>query len=343
MADILKLFSKATLLNYMKERQYKQYLGSILFPEHKIEGLEMEYIKGANNVPVIASVHGFDTETEIASRDTADKVSLELALIKRKIKISEKEIIILNSPRNNNELQMAVNHIYNDHDNMVEAVRAKVEVIRMAALANGIVEFNENKINLNLDYGVPANHKETLTGEDRWSDPSSTPLQDIYDMVDRIVSDEGEQLTRALTSKTVLSDLVRNESIRKAIHGVNSDRIVTKKQLNELLSSMELPTIETYDERYRKQNANGSYTTERYFPVDKFVLLPEGPLGETCYGLTAEEIELRNQSDVEIKKVGNIITEVYKTNDPVAHWTKAVATALPSFPTANKVYQAKVR
>jgi hypothetical protein len=106
---------------------------------------------------------------------------------------------------------------------------------------------------------------------------------------------------------------------------------------------MDLPTVASYDSQYRVQNANGTYTSKRYFEDGKFVLLPEGKLGDTVYGLTAEEIELRNKPGVDIQSFGNIIAEIYKTNDPVARWTKAVATALPSYPYADQTFIAKVK
>lgn len=71
-------------------------------------------------------------------------------------------------------------------------------------------------------------------------------------------------------------------------------------------------------------------------------MMPGGILGNAAFGPTAEEIELADDPSVDITTVGNVVATVYKTNDPVAHWTKAVATALPSFPTANQVFLATV-
>ena len=72
-------------------------------------------------------------------------------------------------------------------------------------------------------------------------------------------------------------------------------------------------------------------------------MFPDGALGNTIYGLTAEEIELANDSSVDMNSIGNIIAMVYNTTDPVARWTKAVATALPSFPVADEIFIAKVK
>lgn len=341
--SIEELFDTPTVLNYLKERKYPPMLGETLFPEKKIQGLKIEYIKGASNIPVMASVHAFDTEAEIASREGFDVVEEKIALIKRKIRMNEETIIQLSRPRDNQEQQYAVNKVYNDVDAMVMAVKARVEAMRMEALSTGKIAVNENGVVVTVDYGVPAEHQEVLSGTSLWTDPASKPLDDIYDMVDKIVADTGTTPTRALTSRSVLNALLRHGAIRKAIHGVNSDKIVTITDLNTLLKSMELPAIATYDERVRVQNKNGKYTTKRYFPEDKFVVFPDGMLGETIYGLTAEEIELASDSSVDMNTIGNILAMIYRTKDPVARWTKAVATALPSFPVADEVFIAKVK
>lgn len=339
MARIEEIFSTQTVLNYVKNREPVPMLGDMFFPEKKIEGLDFKMIKGANNLPVSASIHGFDTETEIGSRDGASYSVEELALIKRKIKMDEKLIIQLSSPRNTQEETQAINQIYNDVDNMVNSVRTRVEAMRMEAITTGKLTINENGVKTSIDYGTPKNQQSSTD----WTAADVKILDDIYNYTDKVVQNTGFTPTRALTSKSVLNILLTNTTIRKAILGVNSDRIITKDMLNQLLSSMGLPTIATYDAQYRTQNADGKYTAKRYFEDGKFVLLPDGKLGDTVYGLTAEEIELRGKGDVKIESFGNIIAEIYSTKDPVARWTKAVATCLPSFPYADQIYIAKVK
>lgn len=94
---------------------------------------------------------------------------------------------------------------------------------------------------------------------------------------------------------------------------------------------MELPQVAVYNAKYKVQNANGKYTTKRYFPENILSMFAENALGETIYGLTAEEIELLGSNKMEeAKMVGNIFVGVEKEGDPVRRYTKAVATALPT-------------
>lgn len=45
------------------------------------------------NLPVMASVHAFDSEAEVGSKNGLGKVSAEVALIRRKIRMGEKLLI----------------------------------------------------------------------------------------------------------------------------------------------------------------------------------------------------------------------------------------------------------
>ncbi|MFD2334682.1 major capsid protein [Cohnella sp. GCM10020058] len=338
MASVLDLFPQREVLNYLESRQYPALLGELFFPEVKTQSLEFNMIKGARRIPVIASVHAFNTESEIGSREAA-KQALELALIKRKLELDERDIIALENPRTPAEQQYLVQEVYNDIDVLVAGVRARVEVMRMEALASGTVTLAENNLSATISYGVPSDHKEVLAGDDLWSDPDSDPIAQIMDWVNTL----GTNPTRALTSNTALAALLKHPKVVGALSGLGSPRLASRASLNAYLQELGLPTIATYDAVYRKQAANGTYTQSRYFPANKFVLLPEGALGQTIYGPTAEEIRLARDPSIDITRVGNVLAMVYEENlDPVSTWTKAVATALPSFPAADEVFQATV-
>ncbi|MBY9078299.1 major capsid protein [Paenibacillus sp. HN-1] len=339
MPTVLELFEQKEILNYLGNRQYPALLGETLFPEVKRQSLEFDAIVGASRIPVIASVHGFDTESEIGSRE-ASKMALELALIKRKLRMGEREIIALESPRNDAEQQYLMSQVYNDIDVLVAGVRARAEAMRMEVLANGIVTLAENNLSATIDYGVPAAHKVVLSGTDLWSDPDADPIADLMEWAAAL----DVKPTRALASTKLLGTLVKHPKVVGALYGVNgSNRMASRTELNAYLQQLDLPAIAVYDGKYKKQAANGSYTTERYFPENKITLFGPDALGETIYGPTAEEIRLTRDPSIQTQTIGNVLAMVYEEGaDPVSTWTKAVATALPSFPEADNVFQAQV-
>lgn len=339
-----EIFSTGVVLDYLKERQYPAFLGETLFPERKIQDFDLEYIKGANRLPVSASIHAFDTESEIASRDAMEKIKQSLALIKRKIKMDEKLLIKLQSPRSNAELQTAKKLYFDDVDEMVLSVKTRIEAMIMELLATGKITTDENSISgLSLDYGLASEQIKTNAGTSLWTDSQSDPVKNLETWVNEMVDKGKSTPTRALTSNLVLATLLRHEKVKKYIFGTNYDKMLSKTMLNQFLEEQGLPKIATYDQRYRKQTASGMYETKRFYPDNKITLMPEHTLGETIYGLTAEEVELQGTSESEIESMGNIIVQTYRTTDPVARWTKAVATALPTFPSADQILIAKVK
>ena len=200
-----ELFSTGTILDYLKERTFPVFLGEVLFPETKIQDFDLEYIKGANCLPVSASIHSFDTETEIASRDAIEKVKQSLALVKRKIKMDEKLLIKLQSPRNAAELESAKKLYFNDVDKMVLAVKTRVEAMIMELISSGRITTEENGLTgLTLDYGLSSSQIKTNAGTSLWTDPQSDPLKDLDEWVNEMVNSGVSTPTRALTSNVVL-------------------------------------------------------------------------------------------------------------------------------------------
>ncbi|MFF2179411.1 major capsid protein [Lysinibacillus sp. NPDC058147] len=348
MPDILELFGQKTVLDYMKERKYQTYgVGETLFPEVKHDTLEFEYLVGANELPVIAKVHSFDTEAEIGSLDAAKQV-LEAAYIKKKYQITEKDLIALQFPRTAQEQQYLMQRVFNLIDKAANDVRASVELMRMQALSTGELKLALNTADgtpktLTVGYGVPVDHKEALAGADQWG----TGTEDILGDLERWSDALDITPTRALTSKKIAALILRNPKIIGYLYGTGSARVANLTDLNAFFAQQGLPTIAVYESnsntKYREQNADGTYTTKSYFPDNKFVMFGDGPLGESLYGPTPEESRLiRSGSDVEMTTIGKVIGMVYEEGkDPVSTWAKAAATAIPSFPEAQNVFQAQ--
>lgn len=337
MPTIMELFTQNEVLSYVRDREYKPLLGETLFPERKQPSLKLDQLSGGSRIPIAASIHDFDTEAEIGSR-IANKQELELSLIKRKMQLKETDIIALENPRTPAEQAYLVGQVYNDIDSLVQGVRARVEAMRMEVLAAGQVTVKENGLNFTLDYHVPTEHKEALTGTNVWTNENSDPLADIERWIDTLDT----KPTRALTSRKIYRALATHPKIIAAIFGKDSGRVVSQADLDAFMETHGYPVIRTYDEKYKVQEANGTYTTKKYFPENKFAMFNDDLLGETLYGPTAEETRLTRDPAVDTSLVGNVLASVYdETRDPVGTWTKAVATALPSFAAADEVFQAQ--
>lgn len=334
MPRIEEVFNTSELINYYRERALVPMLGEALFPERKIPDIEFDMILGKGGLPVSASVHALDTKTQLASREAIEKGVASLALIKRQIKITEKEIIKIQNPRTDAELAFVLSQLYKDSEKMVEGIKVRVEAMRMEALSTGKIKIEENNVKVTIDYGVPKGNQKAFD----WSDPAkSKPLDDLETLAAAVEEASGSRPTRMLTSKKIQQSICKNVSVREAIHGVNAAKTVTLTMLNELLTELELPTLVTYEAKYKVEITKG-YSTKRYFPDNVISMFGDGTLGETIYGLTAEEVKLIGDAKMEeASMVGNIFVGTYTSIDPVGEFTKAAATALPSFPHAEEL------
>lgn len=334
MPKLQEVFNTHELINYFQERKLKPMLGEALFPSRKIPDIKFDMILGKGGLPVSASVHAFDTETQLASRDAISKGAAALALIKRKIKLTEEDLIKIQNPRNDAELTFVLSQLYDDSEKMVNSIDVRTEAMRMEVLSSGKLKIEENGVKVTLDYGVPVGNKKSFT----WSAATTAkPLDDLETLASAVESESGTRPTRALTSRKVVKSICACDSVRQAIHGINSDKIVTLAQLNELLVQCELPMLMTYEEKYRVEGAKG-YVTKRYFPENTISMFGDGALGEGIYGLTAEEVKLIGDGNMDdASMVGNIFVGTYSSIDPVGEFTKAAATFLPSFPRADEL------
>ena len=343
MANLLELLTPREVSLYLANRTFAPKIGDTLFPNRRTDALELEYIKGANGLPVAATVHAWDSETQVGSRASAESFKQELALIKRKMVIREKEIIAISNPRNDAELQRLIDARFKDIDTLVDGVLARAEAMKMEAVAKGVVTIAENGINGTIDYGIPADQKIVLAGpNDPWTAANADILGNLQAWVD-LMRGKGADVSRAITSNAVMRIMAANAKIKAAVFGTGSDRFVSNAQLNAFFQEQGLPVFVTYDAQYNVQNADGTYTARRYFDENYVSLLPATPLGEGLFGPTAEETDLAGNPAFDINLVGNVLAMVYKTPDPVAHWTKAVATFMPSFPGASAILSAKVK
>lgn len=327
---ITDLFSQAEVLDYVNNRQVAPRLGELLFPSRKVQSFEFDYLRAGSRVPVVASVHAFDTEAEMGQRE-GSKQAMELAFIKRKIQLKETDLLALRQPRNAMEQEYLMREVYNDVEKMVLAVETRVEVMRMEALANGTVTVNENGLNDQVDYLVPADNKVAGT---------FTSANSIIDYLNAWVDLVDETPTRILTSKKVRNTIMMHPEIKALFKDLSV--VPSQGNLNSLLTQMGLPSIAVYDAKYRQTTAAGTYETKRFFPENKLVMMTDANPGETIYGMTPEEARIMTGGNTQYS-VGNVMASIYEeTLDPIATYTKASAVAMPSFPEAENIVQATI-
>ena len=337
-------FNNSTVNEYYRGRKYDTTMIDRLFPMEKTPEMKVRNVNGAYGLPVAASIHAFDSTTQVASREPIRISEVDKQLVKKQIPTREELIMELNDTNNPITQSNVVKQLYNDVDLMVEAVLTRTRAMAMEALTTGHVT-TKNDINLNsidIDYGLPAEHFEVLAGNNLWSADTCDPIEDLTRWAGKLTDDGAEAPAYILASRKVLSNLFRNANFKKAIMGTVLTRPLTRAEVNTFLEAQSLPKFVQFDQKYRVEDKAGKKTTIPYLPENKVVLLPNAAVGKSVFGPTPEEYELVNSPNLKILAQQNVIIEVYKTPDPVAHWTKAVCTNIPSFDRADEVFIATV-
>lgn len=302
-------------------------------PTQPIDDLAYRFERGGGGLVEAAVFRGYDTPTPFGARQGITRVSGELPPISRQLRLSEYDRIRLRAGNNTDRLR---NAIFNDADNLVRQISARMELARGEALYTGKVILNENGVQATVDFGRAAGH--TVTAGTVWSNIAAPITTELRTWFDTYVATNGRPPGAILTSTSVKRNMQKNTSIINAIAGSAAGRVmVNDAELNGYLESEGLPPVQTYD----AQVSVGGVAT-RVIPADRLLFLPAPgeQLGATLSGITSEALE--PEYGLEGDEAG-IVAGTYKSVDPVAIFTKAAALKLPILGNADLTFAADVQ
>ena len=335
------------------------FAGQKWLPDKTVFDLEFEYIMGASTKPVMAHVMGWDSEAPIHGRpELGERVSGELPPIKRKARMSEKEIIRFLTPRAGTpDKQAAIDSVYGLTSTLLDSVQARVEWLRMQALSEDTIVYDEGGVIFGFDYGLTDNFQIDLTtmldGDSTdvgaiystvWSDTANAnPVLDLQTLCNLIEDTKGFRPVEFVCSRKALGYLLSNVAIRNLIRGTSAPAaVLTRPELDTVLDLYGLPSITTYDVKVRSENADGTYTDVRCMDENRAFLVPPSTatLGSTLWGPTAES---RNLIGTPLAgRAPGIYASTYGMDEPPSEWVKAVGVAFPSMPGADLLGQMKL-
>jgi hypothetical protein len=359
----LEELSNPTFLGFIRSvPEPEEFLGSSegFLPNRTVPTLEYEYILGAGGAAakasIMAHVMGWDSEAPIASRRTPPNMAPstvrgELPPIKRKAKLSEKEIIKYMQPRpGTSDRADVLDYIYDTTTELVTAVQARMEWLRMQAISEDRVKIDQEGVDVEIDFGVPTTQQYDINTDDNlsvwWEDTTnSNPISDLDYVCNQYEIDHmGVRPTRMIADVTTQQVLLNNVNLRDLARGPGAPTFrLTVDELNALFQIYQLPTLQTYDVTLLEEDHNGSYVTVRPFNRRKAVLLPPTSiqLGNTLIGPTAES---RNIPGVAYTPYApGIVGSVYGKDEPPSEWVKVAAVAFPTLPGAEFIVQMTVR
>lgn len=338
--SIFDLIKAPELTSYWEEhiQDMPPYLGEELFPADKKLGLKLDWIKGANGLPVVLKPSAFDAGAVPRARIGFDKLSTQMPFFKESTYVDEElrqELNMVLETGNQAYIDAVVRRVFADETHLLEGARARREEMRMMALTTGAIAITANGQAYNYDYGMPADHKSTVTTS--WSTTTSDPIEDMRTAMDKIEDDTGIRPTRGVCTRKTWGYLRKNEKIIKSIFVLSNGQVsaLSDARLSQyLMDELGLELI-VYGKRYK----NDAGTATQFVPDDTVVLFPSGRLGTTWFGTTPEESDLMGGkvANVSITDVGVAVTTIEKA-DPVNVETKVTMICLPSFEAADSVY-----
>lgn len=316
-------------------------LGEELFPADKKLGLELKWLKGSNGLPIVLKPSAPDVAAVPRPRMSFDRLSAEMPNFKESKYVDEsmrQQLNMVMESGNQAYIDSILNNIFNDQMQLLEGAAVRREMMRMSALTTGGIAISANGQAMTYDYGMPDNHKATVTKS--WSDPTANLLDDIRRGIETIEDDTGIRPTRAIVNAKTWQYFVNNEIIRKSIYVLSQGQSTVA---DAVLRAYIREQLELEIAVYSKKYINDRGIATKYVPDDSFTLFPTGALGTTWFGTTAEESDLmaKQSTNVSITDVGVAVTAMTK-DDPVTVETKVTMLSLPSFETADQVYQLDV-
>lgn len=320
------------------------YLGATLFPAKKQLGLDLKWIKGSNGLPVALTPSAFDAKATLRDRIGFKDVQTEMPFFREAMRIGEKDRQQLNQLLASNldgAYKSIVNNIYDDVSTLIKGAEVQPERMIMQLLSTGKIKIQANRQDLDYNYGMKDDHKETLVAGAKWSDPTSTPIQDIMRWQDEVEENTGSRPTNAVMTRKTFGYLLAHKSIRLDMNPLGGQNIIlTEPMLKQYLLAQLGLSVAVYNKKYRAEDG----TLHSFYPDDHFTLIPDGGLGNTYFGTTPEESDLmtgETTADVRIVNTGMAITTL-KEEHPVNVNAIVSMITLPSFERIDDIFIATV-
>lgn len=339
MAKIYDVVSARELASWWSENpKYREpYFGESKFPNAKKLGIDLSWIKGAKNAPVMLSPSSFDAKVIPLSRQGFEKLTYQMPFFKNSMVIDEKtrqELLLALESGNQAVIDMLLGNIFDDKATLLEDAALTREAMRMQALTTGVVSISGNGQAHTYDYGVPAGHKVTPTV--KWDVAATAdPIADINKWADDLEAEMGVRPSEILMNAVTFGYIQKSDAVKAA----NANQVLNRERVLSFLQSETGMTVYIYNKGY---DNNGVFT--KFVADGTVVLMPEQKLGNTWFGTTPEEADLRSGSKAEVTIVDTgVAVASYKEVDPVTVVTKVSEIVLPSFELADRVIIASVK
>lgn len=351
MALFLDLINvSAAKTEYLRKKSTMDpYIGPGLFPPIKTRGLHLKsYLK---NIEVTKSLapSSFDAWATLRSRQGLEVTEHNMGLFREGYQFREEHLMEIEEAQAQPDARLLqlISEIYDDVSDLVEASEMVPErmIFQLLSAINGEMGIkiyeNNTKYEWNFDPDKKwkaSNWKDNST--DPWSNPKSKPISQIKEVKRQANRTYGTRLAYAIANPETIDNLYQNEEVLQGIpitQVISTTPTLADDFLLQVAQSLAGITFIPYDKQYRDADGVLHY----FMPPGIVALIPAGPLGNTYYSRTPEEIRIAALNDkyanVEIVGPGIALCQ-FMSPHPVNEQINASLITLPVFNQMRNVY-----
>jgi hypothetical protein len=280
----------------------------------------------------IAAMIGHGAESPVVDRNQVASMAGEMAKMGLKYIATEEELLALHQARTSAESEAMIDNLTFEGIQLVQALQRRIDVIKMEALTKGSFNYKKHGIEVNVDFGIPAENKKVLTTS-TWATADHDVIGDLLAWVQEYEDANGESPSEILMSREVQALLLKNAVIVNEAAGSGSGRTrVSVAELESVLGGYGLPPVRVVTDRKVtvKNVANGQDEVIEYFPVNRVVMLSEG-VGNFLLGPTVE-----NDFNP------GIVLTAEDLRAPIRSVIEAVAAGFPAIEQPSRIFHADV-
>ena len=167
------------------------------------------------------------------------------------------------------------------------------------------------------------------------------PFNDIQTAQDAVSATAGTVPTKAIMNKNTFNLLAKTDAVKNRFLSTSGISLgyISGNDVKRVMADTNGIEILVYDKQYKDE----SKVATKFVPDGYVALVPEGALGNTWYGTTPEEADLRGNASASVALVntGVAITQIVDTH-PVNVNTFASEIVLPSYERMDEVAVLKV-
>ncbi|KGO14579.1 phage capsid protein [Clostridium botulinum] len=349
MPNLRDYINSKNIALYIKELPVEQTIDKALFPDKKVSGTKLEMAKGAKKKPIALRMSTFDANTKMRALSADLNVkSTEIPFFKEGMGIDEttrRDLQNAIGANNENFVNALLGQVFENYSNLIDGANIISKKMRSSVIQNGLLNFTSKDGDIVVEYGVQANHREVLTGVDKWTNPDADIIGDIKVWQKAITNDQyAKPKTLLLTENTFDSTFLVNKAITNHIKNSNLNTSLILSQANYIQfvkEVLQLTVVFLEDATYIPSEGADPVP---YYVDGKVTLMSGTTLGNTVYGTTPEEFDKQSGSsklDTYMVDTGIAVTTMIK-EDPVTVDTKVSVMPIVSFDRADEVFFATV-